>query len=120
MSRRRSRAAAFLVLAPFVGACQAYVQAGPPRDLLAERSVDEIHVGRADGRIVVLQRPTLEKDTVWSRSDDGLRDRSTGVALKDVQWAMVRGKRPSLRTAVVGTSIVMLTALWVVIAMTGF
>lgn len=119
VTRRRLSAclvAAFL-LAPLVGACHSYVRTGAPRDLLAPRLVEEVHLGRRDGRIVVLKSPTLVRDSVWGQLAAKPEGDSTGVALKDVEWAVARGHRASL----VQASVLLLTGfvLYVVFSVKG-
>ena len=118
--RRGLFVAAGVLLTPLCSACSAYVQTGAPRVLLAPRMVDEIHLGRSDGRVVMLLKPTVVRDTVWGRLAADSGSSATGVALKDVEWAMARGRRASFRQTMVGVVILLLSGYLVALSFAGF
>lgn len=101
---------AVTLLAASVGGCTAYVETGDLRTLVAQPDVQELHVGRRDGQLAVLQYPTLRGDTLWGFSaSDTLRARRIGVAVTDVEWAMSRGYRAGGRGSVIGTIALLFT-----------
>jgi hypothetical protein len=78
----------------FLAACSAtYFEAGAPAKLFSHHVPQEIQIGRKDGHMVVLAKPTLARDTIWGRIVGDSIQQQTGIAVSDVEWSLVRGTR---------------------------
>jgi hypothetical protein len=107
--RRRRRLAAVLALSSLqISACRAgYFEIGAPSKILSHGRPEEVQVGRKDGVLVRLVRPSISGDTIRG-AVPGDSTRRTAVAINDVEWALVRGSRPDYSTGavVVGLALV--------------
>jgi hypothetical protein len=88
------RCAATLCLVLCAVACTyPYVETGVPADIVSRNRPDEVQVGRKDRRLVVLLRPVVVRDSIHGHLVGDTREAVTSVALSDIEWAIVRGKR---------------------------
>jgi hypothetical protein len=79
-----------------------YVQTAPPAQLLKNRHPTSIQIGKDDGGMMVLLEPRLVRDTVWGRGPTDSPGSRSGVAVRDIDWAMARGTRFDAQKTVIG------------------
>jgi len=86
------RATASLLLTVHSVACTAaYSQSGSTAELISARHPSEIQLHRKDGISVLLVDPAVSRDSVWGRRVGDPRAMRQGIALRDIEWAQVKG-----------------------------